>query len=93
MQKRRCGSDLLREFREERELSPMTGKRFTKDETLLCTYAARYDAEDFGRCGIIKAFARISTGRPESSIPAKIVTGQVSTFSRLDRTSLQNRLV
>lgn len=50
----------------------MTGQRFTRNETVLCAYAAMYNAADVGGCALITAFATISTGRPESSIPAKI---------------------
>jgi hypothetical protein len=46
----------------------MARNLYTDDEVVLCTYAALYDADDFGGCDTITTL----TGRKANSIPAKI---------------------
>ena len=46
----------------------MTRNYYTNDEIMLCTYAAIYDADDFGGKKVICAL----TGRSASSVPMKI---------------------
>ena len=46
----------------------MTRNYYTNDEIVLCTYAAIYNANDFGGINVICSL----TGRSASSIPMKI---------------------
>lgn len=46
----------------------MRGSLFTRDEILLCTYAARFDEKDFGGVDVIRQLQR----RTRASVTAKI---------------------
>jgi predicted HNH restriction endonuclease len=47
----------------------MAGSAFTRDEVVLCTYAARFNDEDFGGIDAIDSF----TGRSRASIQMKVL--------------------